>query len=67
MSADEQNTPHVIGVMRKLEGIDPVDTDGRTTVKSPDSYLFPDQNKTNYPELPKGSTIKQSLKVEEAR
>lgn len=48
MSADEQNTPHVIGVMRKLEGIDAdkegVLREGRTTVKSPDSYLFPDQN-----------------------
>lgn len=52
MSADEQNTPHVIAEMRKLKGIDRIkdwpETAGNrtgTTVKSPDSYLSLDQLK----------------------
>lgn len=49
MSADVQNTPHVIAVMRKIEGIDGsfMAMLPGTSVKSPDSYLSPDQNEDN--------------------
>jgi hypothetical protein len=43
MAVDAQNTPHVIGEMRKPEGIDSFDSEAGTSVKSPEPYLLLDQ------------------------